>query len=125
MNGNELEVLSSVCIIDSSHHCVGIITSTFCGQNGESFLTNLVDSLIEADGFRNENRLVVNFHARTFGLVLKRIHIPFLFPAGMILPAFFKENLSDANGFNERSVNFGEYERTINGDEIFNFQVFC
>ena len=117
LNGNELEVLSSVCIIDSSHHSVGITNSTFCGQNGESFLTNLVENLIEADGFRRKNRTVVNFHERSF-LNLERIHIPFLFPAGMKLPAFFKEHLSDANGFNERSVNFGEYERTINGDEI-------
>ena len=117
LNGN-VRVLSSICIIDSSHHSVGITTSTFFGQNGESFLTNLVENLIEADGFRNENRVVVNFHARTFGLVLERIHIPFLFPAGMKLPTFFKEHLSDANYFNERSVNFGEYERTRNGDEI-------
>ena len=118
LNGNELEVLSSVCIIDSSHHSVGITNSTFCGQNGESFLTNLVENLIEADGFRNENRVVVNVNARTFDSVLEGIHIPFLFPAGMKLPAFFKEHLSDANGFNERSVNFGEYKRTKNGDEI-------
>ena len=41
-----------------------------------------------------------------------------MFPAGIKLPTFFREHLSDANGFNERSVNFGEYERTINGDEI-------
>ena len=125
LSWNELEVLSSVCIIESSHHSVGAFTSTFYGQNGESFLTNLVENLIESNGFRYKNCTVVNFHARTFGLVLERIHIPFLFPAGMKLPTFFKEHLSDANGFNERSVNFGEYERTINGDEIFNFQVFC
>ena len=124
LSANEVEVLSSVCIIESSHHSVGITNSTFCGQNGESFLTNLVENLVEADGFRHENCTVVNFHERTI-LNLKGIHIPFLFPAGMKLPTFFKEHLSDANGFNERSVNFGEYERTINGDEIFNFQVFC
>ena len=121
LSWNELEVLSSICIIESSHHSVGAFTSTFCGQNGESFLTNLVENLIESNGFRYKNCTVVNFHARTFGLVLERIHIPFLFPAGMKLPTFFKDHLSDENCFNERSVNFGEYERTRNG---FNFQIF-
>ncbi len=47
-----------------------------------------------------------------------RIHVPYLFPSGMILPKFFEDNLSDAAGFNNRSVHFGEYHRTVNGKEI-------
>jgi hypothetical protein len=52
------------------------------------------------------------------------IHIPFLFPAGMKLPVFFKKHLSSPDGFLCRSVNFGEFKRTKNSIEIigtFNF----
>ena len=118
LNGNELEVLATVCLIESSHHGIGQKGATFCGQDGISFLTNLVENLILAEGFRRTNKVVIDFHARTFDLLLKSIHVPYLFPAGMKLPEFFKNYLSGVQGFDNRSVHFGEYHRTINADEI-------
>ena len=55
---------------------------------------------------------------------INTIHVPFLFPAGMELPSFFKKNLSSTLGFKNRSVNFGEFKRTTNSAQIdgsFNF----
>ena len=51
-----IEVLSSVCIIEASRHDAGYKTSTFTGQSGKTFLTNLVGNLIESNGFRRSKK---------------------------------------------------------------------
>jgi len=124
LSGNYLEVLSSVCIIEASHHDIGFRTYTFTGQSGKSFLTNLVGNLIEANGFRRSTQVKLN--CEIIESTIKTIHVPFLFPAGMELPSFFKKNLSGTVGFKNRSVNFGEFKRTTNSTQIdgsFNFFV--
>lgn len=118
LNGNELEVLATVCMIESSHHGIGEKGPTFHGQSGKSFLTNLIENLIYDNGFRRANNVLIDFHERTIGNILKSMHIPYLFPSGMDLPKFFKDHLSDAKGFNNRSVNFGEFHRTKNAQKI-------
>lgn len=117
-NGNELEVLATVCLVESSHHNIGELYSTFSGQDGKSFLTNLVGNLVVDGGCRRTDKVVIDFHTRTIGTLLNHIHIPYLFPSGMHLPEFFKAKLSDPAGFNSRSVNFGRLRRTINGSQI-------
>lgn len=118
LNGNELEVLATVCVTEASHHFCGDVNSTFCGQDGISFVTNLVENLVEADGFRHAKNVIIDFHERTVGVILEKMHVPYLFPSEMDLPKFFKDHLSDAEGFNFRSVNFGEFHRTKNEEEI-------
>ena len=122
LKGNELEVIATICIIEASHHIVGSINSTFCGQDGESFLTNLIENLIEGEGYRRTNKVKLN--CKIIKKSLDIIHVPFLFPAGMELPEFFKQNLSSPIGFNTRTVNFGEYGRTRDStqiDGVFNY----
>jgi hypothetical protein len=122
LNGDELEVLSSICIIEASQHGVGCLKSSFSGQDGRSFLTNLIGNLIEAQDYRRNNK--IDLDCSIMGNHLDCIHIPFLFPAGMKLPDFFREHLSSSEGFLSRSVNFGEFKRTKNSTEIdgtFNF----
>lgn len=112
----DIEILVTVSVIDSSHHNVGRTGSTFCGQDGQSFLTNLVENLIVADGFRAGNKVVFEFN----DIILNHMHVPYLLPSGMKLPEFFEDKLSGAAGFNNRSVNFGEYDRCVNGTETYN-----
>jgi hypothetical protein len=116
LNGDELEVLSSICIIEASQHGVGCLNSSFSGQDGRSFLTNLIGNLIEAHDYRRNSKIDLN--CSIIGNYLECVHIPFLFPAGMKLPVFFKKHLSSPDGFLSRSVNFGEFKRTKNSAEI-------
>ena len=113
---DELEVLSSICIIEASQHGVGEILSSFAGQDGKTFLTNLIGNLIEADDFRRTAKLELN--CEIMKNILDRVHIPFLFPAGMKLSDFLKNNFSRVEGFKTRTVNFGEFRRTRNSTEI-------
>jgi hypothetical protein len=76
----------------------------------------LIGNLIEANDYRRKNK--VNLDCSIMGNHLDCIHIPFLFPAGMKLPDFFREHLSSSEGFLSRSVNFGEFKRTKNSTEI-------
>ena len=115
LDGNHLEVIASTCIIEASQHKVGDSKSAFTGQDGISFLTNLIGNLIEADNFRRKDK--VGLDCFIINEFLKRFHIPFLFPGGMKLPDFFKNNLSSFEG----SVNFGEYARTTNHSQIDGF----
>ena len=114
--GEELEVLSSICIVEASQHDFGHIKSTFMGQDGESFLKNLIENLVEADDCRRNNKVKLDCSI-ILGL-LKHIHVPFLFPAGMKLPGLFEKYFSIPQGFLGRSVNFGEYIRTKNSTQI-------
>jgi hypothetical protein len=57
LNADELEVLSSICIIEASQHGVGCLNSSFSGQDGISFLTNLIGNLIEAQDYRRNNKV--------------------------------------------------------------------
>ena len=122
LNGDELEVISTVSLIDASQHFVGFEKSSFCGQNGKSFLTNLIGNLIKAPGYRRENK--VNFDDSLARNFLSAMHVPFLFPAGMDLPPIFLTYFANNEGFNGRSVNFGKFGRTTNSmeiDAIFNY----
>ena len=116
LSGEELEVLSSVCIIDASQHKIGSRYSNFGGQDGKSFLTNLIGNLVDAKGFSRADK--VNLNCDIIGDFLDFVHVPFLFPANMKLPEFFKSKLSKPEGFNSRTVNFGEFGRTRNASEI-------
>jgi hypothetical protein len=87
-----------------------------------SFLTNLIGNLIKANDYRRENK--VDLDCSIIENYLNCVHIPFMFPAGMKLPVFFREHLSSLDGFLSRSVNLGEFKRTKNLTEIdgtFNF----
>lgn len=122
LSGNLLELISAVSIIEASQHFVGSATPTFYGQDGKSFLTNLIENLIETAGFRGNNKVKLNYDL--IKEELNCIHVPYLFPAGMKLPPFFKQNFYNCEEFNSRSVNFGEFRRTKDTaqiDGIFNF----
>lgn len=114
-----LEIIATICIIEATQHDFGTRYSTFSGQNGFTFINNLVENLIRADGFRRQNKVQVDLEiTKNF---LDSIQIPFLFPSGMELPKFFAENLSDAAGFNTRTVNFGRYGSSSNSKQIDGF----
>lgn len=117
LNGGELEVLSSTCIIDASQYCDGSSASTFTGQDGKTFLTNLIGNLIKDNGYRRSSKVELNCNVIQEAY-LDRVVVPFMFPAGMKLPEFFKNNFYKPEGFVTRSVNFGEFERTENSTQI-------
>lgn len=116
LNGDELEVITSICIIEASHHEVGSKKSTFTGQNGVNFLTNLIGNLIKDDNYRRTSKVILD--STIIKGTLRTIAVPFLFPANLNLPKFFKDNFSNCQDFSRRSVNFGEYKRTRNSVEI-------
>ncbi len=51
LSDNFLEVLATVCIIESTHHGVGEAYTTFSGQCGSSFLRNLIENLCKTKYF--------------------------------------------------------------------------
>lgn len=109
----EIEALATVCVIKASQHNVGNYKSTFSGQDGVSFLTNLIENLFDYDCDCCKYVARVSIECKILKSLLDHIHVPYLFPSGMQLPKFFKDNLSDAAGFDNRSVHFGEFKREI------------
>lgn len=118
-NGNTFEVLSSVCIIDATHRGLDETEISFSGQNGKVFLSNLVKNLIRQDGKRCTKQIEIIFpDERIVGYLLAKLHIPYLFPANLQLPEYFRNNFTQPTGYFSRSINVASFERTSDLEEI-------
>lgn len=123
LNGNHLEVLSSTCIINSTHY------SGFCGPNGIDFLKLLVYNLYPKDFKFDANGFDDNVPDDETSFNLKRfllgIRIPFLYANNCQVPEFLGMiDNHERLPFGENSILFGEYRRTSNSSQIdsnFNF----
>ena len=133
-DGNRLEILAAVSIIDASHHAVDAKNSTLSGQDGISFIKNLMNNLIfSKDQERRKNKCEMAFHVPTptndnkktrivFDLekFLNSCRIPFLYSANCKVPEILQK-LSKTG-----VIKVGECSRTADKDEIdFKFDLFC
>lgn len=119
LNGNALEVLSTVCVVDASHRPKDIRRMDFSGQSGTDFFSNLVKNLIYTDGLRCSSDVVITCpDIRSVGVIFNNIFVPFLFPANLELPEFFKTNFSAPRNYKSRSVNVGHFERVRDSEKI-------
>lgn len=106
-DSRNLKFVPSICVIEATTHNFKNCCSTFSGQEGKSFLTNLVSNLIEEDKYRRSENVTLN--CDIIEATLKCVHVPYLFPADMKLPEFFDQHFSSTEKFNNRSVHFGEF----------------
>lgn len=118
LNGNELEMLMSICVMDASHHDYGNQRSNFKGQSGINFLKNLICNLRNEEFCRRYDRVFIHFdNTSELETILDNIHVPFLFPANCKLPSVLLP-CSRANSYYQRTMHVGTFERTLNNLEI-------
>lgn len=116
LKGNFLEVIATAAIIDASHHGFRhISTASISGQDGKTFIKNLIVNLIKDKHFRKNDRInfpvTIGFDAQLNGL-LKNILIPFLFSCNWPVPKILRK-LSTSD-----EISIEPYYRTANKTEI-------
>ncbi len=124
LDGNRLEVLATVGLLESSHHDHGSKFITFSGQDGVSFTKNLIANLINK-GDPSENISLTFDSGFDFDFdieyALEKTKIPFLYPSNCPVPAILQQ-LTLAG-----SIKVGSFLRTRNSAQIdmsFDFELY-
>ena len=67
LNGNRLETLAVVAMLDASHHNRESNFNSFKGQSGIDFLYNFIENLVIADCARTNSHYELHFHPNANG----------------------------------------------------------
>lgn len=115
LDGNRLETLASVSLIDSSHHSLGSMHSTLSGQNGKIFIHNLLNNLISSReaGSRRNKKCEMIISSNLLENFLASIEVPFLYAANCTVPELLQKLTRSNCG-----INVGECKRTADKDKI-------
>jgi hypothetical protein len=126
LNGNQLEVISSLATIVSSHTSpVGDdpFKVTYEGVLGHHFIENFTRNLIfdpsKGNNLANDTSLTRQYRfnfSRIFMEFSERIRIPFLYAANMEIPTQLKEAFPLRNS--SIPIRLGSFERTCDKDQI-------
>ena len=118
LDGNKLEVLAAVSIIDASHRKNGSLTASLSGQNGLDFIENILGNIIRSRNYLRSTEILLEFPViskkSSFPLdtFLENCKIPFLYPANLEVPKLL-ENLTK-----DGIVKVGYCERTKDKTKI-------
>ena len=118
LDGNELEMIATVTIIESSHHLFGSKNRTLEGQPIDVFVKNIANNLISTTNdffdFTYPDPKT-EFDLENF---LKKFHVPFLYPSNCEIPEVLEKLTSD------NVIKVGYCGRTADREKIdFKFSV--
>ena len=114
LNGNELEVLAAVTLLESSHHQHGLKNCSFRGQNIKSFICNIACNLLK----KWEPNVTIDLHSIDEGALfnlqdfLSNHIVPYLYPANCQVPDIL-EKLTD-----ESQIYVGHCKRNSDNDKV-------
>lgn len=120
--GNLLEVSASISIIDSSQHCTNMKNNKFNydsftleGQNGISFINNLLINLLNIPcGYKGNFRFQLSFNPSTYNLqnFLKTLKVPFLYSLNR------EDEFLDELDKVSNSIYLKTFENTPNSEQV-------
>ena len=120
LDGNELEMIATVTIIESSHHPFGSKTRALEGQPIDVFVKNIANNLISTTNDFFDFAYPYHDSETGFDLenFLKQFHVPFLYPSNCEIPEVLEKLTSD------NVINVGYCGRTADKEKIdFKFSV--
>ena len=121
LNGNHLEVLTSLVVIDASHTFSDENSFKFSlsGQSCAVFIKNILLNCTNAEIFCRNANIQLNFynhHDFEIEEFLEKLTVPFLCPFNSKIPEFLAK--LNSKSMNDESIHVGTYDRTPNSTKI-------